>query len=715
MNTARTALDEGTRVLLKKGSAVVIAVKSTGVTFRDPVGDQFHRGFDELETVRAMTEGGVAALIEPLRPVWDTLDDKARNAALMRLEVVQEILTGYRDGHAQFARPGEPRYPFGPGFGVSESAQAEEMAKLLGLEGQFDRVAQRRVRDGEIRSAACNPSTIRNWLRNWKTNGLLGLIDKRSTRQSKAWDLIDQRYRDVAIEVVNTLDGDRSTVSQQELDRRIRVRLKEDGIEGVTTPQRITGEYLSALKRQRGKTTRAQRSRALQQVSGYRHYPAIRPGQVVAIDVTRADNLVYDPLSGDACSVEIVTAIDVATRVIIALRVVPRSANGIDAGLMLYDICRPFSLAVDGKSVSPWRWVGLPEQLDLSTVDLKVGGRRYYAPDLSTLQGDQGIPSVLPDAIHCDNASIFLSYFFMALMRDLGIDLLLSRGGKPTDNPHVERWHETIQRGLQQIPGYKGRNVSERGRLVAEEPLLTASELQEHLRRFIALDYHRSPHTGLILPGEPKARMCPLEMWDAMVEVTGRIDVPQQPDLIYQFLPIRWEIISHQGIEIDDMVYDSAILNDYRTVARGTFRDADAAAPLYVDPHDVSRIWFRDPSTNRVEPIPWKGADRVNAPMIQTITNAARRRIRNRGGNAVLKRGLATHQIIEELGELTTTPRTKAAQKKLAAAARRVEQSRIDHDEAEQAQDQICAAPTAPSTPLLASIRSPWPNLLDEE
>jgi putative transposase len=70
-------------------------------------------------------------------------------------------------------------------------------------------------------------------------------------------------------------------------------------------------------------------------VSGTQHYPAIRPGQVVAIDATRADNRVFDSLTGRAFSVEILTALDVATRVVLALRVVPRSANGIDAGLLL--------------------------------------------------------------------------------------------------------------------------------------------------------------------------------------------------------------------------------------------------------------------------------------------------------------------------------------------------------------------------------------------
>ena len=152
--------------------------------------------------------------------------------------------------------------------------------------------------------------------------------------------------------------------------------------------------------------------------------------------MTRADNLVYDPLSGDAFSVEIIAAIDVATRVMLALRVVPMSADGIDAGLMLYDICRPFSLRVRGQSVENWRWVGLPGSLDLSSVEVRLG-RRRFAPDFSTLQGEHPIPSVLPDAMHSDHGAIFLCDHVTAVQHQLRIDLLLTRGGKPTDNPHV--------------------------------------------------------------------------------------------------------------------------------------------------------------------------------------------------------------------------------------------------------------------------------------
>ena len=306
-----------------------------------------------------------------------------------------------------------------------------------------------------------------------------------------------------------------------------------------------------------------------------------------------------------------------------------------------------------------------------------------------------------------------MSRHFRALLDSLGIDFLLNRGGKANDNPHVERWHETIQRGLQQIPGYKGHNVSERGRLVSEEPLLTAPQLQQHLRRFIGLDYHRSWHTGLALPGEPEARLCPLEMWDAMVELTGRIDVPQKPDLIYQFLPVRWGTIDHAGVEFKDLVYDSPILDPYRSVVSGRFRAADHKAPFFVDPQDMSRIWFHDPQSDRIEPIEWRGADRTEAPMTEAIVDAMRRRIRRRGGNSVLKRNSATRQILEELTQLTETPAKPKLRKMLTAARLRVEQARVDHGEAQQAQN---LAKPAPQAERLAPVaRQAWPNLLEDD
>lgn len=718
MSEGRTRLREGTRVLTRNGTGVVASVDSSGYVIRDALGELESVGWLDEVTVREISRGEIAPLAEALRPLWDALDESAKRAALDRLEVVQEIITGYRDGHRDLARRDEPRYPFGSGFGISESRRCDVMAGLLAEEQRHDRAAQRRLRDGEIQLGTTNPSTIRNWVRSWKDGGLRALIDGRSLRARKPRELIDSRYRALAEQVLDTLDGDKSTVSIKELDRRIRVRLIDSGVRDPRAPERITGEYLSTLKRQRGATPRAQRSRNLRKTSGVQHFPAIRPGQIVAIDATRADNLVYSPLTGTPYSVEILTAVDVATRVVLALRVTPRSADGIDAGLMVYDICRPFSAIVQGTAMTDWRWVGLPAQLDLSETPVRVG-HQLMSPDFTTLQGRHHIPSVRPDAIHADQGAIFISRVFRATLRDLGIDLLLSRGGHPTDNPHVERWHETLQRALQQFPGYKGRNTSERGRLVSAEPLMTARELQDFLRRFVALDYHRSWHTGLILPGEPGARLCPLEMWDALVEVAGRIDVPQTPDLIYQFLPVRWLTISHQGVEWANLVYDATALDNYRTTPSGYFRDGDRAAPFHVDPHDVSRIWFRDPETERVEPVVWRGASRTDAPMTARLVATACRRIRDRGGNTVLSKNSATRQILDELTELARVDKLESDSSRLVAATLRVEQARWDHDEAQRA---IQLHPETPANKTISAwardrspVRTQWPDLLAED
>ena len=715
MNSGRTTLCVGAYVLTIRGANLVVKLDSSGIDLRDCLSNVKHREWNDLPDLQNIVDGYPVAFSRAFRPLWDSLDEDARRLALNKLEVVQELVTGYRDGHPELKRPGEPYPPFGPDFGVSETKRAQAMAAVLTQEALGDRTLQRRLRDGELVSLGTNESTVRNWVRNWRDKGLLGLIDGRHMRKGLSFDVVDARYRAIAEEQFATLDGDRSTIAIQEMHRRIQVELRNQGIFDYHAPQRTTQQYLSNLMRQRGDTTRSQRTKKLQDASGPTQFPGIRPGQVVAIDVTRADNLVFDTFNGKPLSVEIITAIDVATRVVLALRVVPMSANGFEAGLLVYDICRPFSMCVAGTDVSDWRWVGLPDQIDFSDA-MDATWRQELSLDLTTLQGEHPIPSVMPDAIHCDNGAIFISDHFRAILHDLQIDLLLSRPAHPTDNPQVERWHETIQRGLQQIPGYKGRNVSERGRLVADEPILTAQELQLHLRKFIALDYHRHGNDGLIHPPAVAAKMCPLDSWDVMVEATGRIDVPQRHDLIYQFLPIKWGTIGPAGVEFSNLRYENPqVFDSLRYVEKGRFREKDRAAPFFYDPNDVSRIWFHDETTGRVEPIEWVGRSRVDAPMTDLILSELCKKIRRRGGNGVLKRGQTTQLIVKELGELTTA-KSKPDWRRTAAAARRVEQSRIDHAEAQKAQDRTTPVRSiSPVTLPTSAIRREWDNLLEAE
>ncbi|QOF40934.1 hypothetical protein E3G66_005145 [Mycobacteroides abscessus] len=70
MNSGRTLLTEGARVLTNSGTAVVVAVSSTGVKFRDSVGKEEHVGWPELSDARMIAGGQVSAFSELLRPMW---------------------------------------------------------------------------------------------------------------------------------------------------------------------------------------------------------------------------------------------------------------------------------------------------------------------------------------------------------------------------------------------------------------------------------------------------------------------------------------------------------------------------------------------------------------------------------------------------------------------------------------------------------------------
>lgn len=700
-----TQLRVGARLLGEDGYLVVTGLGRHGVTLETSTGDRRDVGYGDF-AVAGVAHGGVAAVSRALEPWWSGLPATVRERALFKLEVVLEVLTGYRFGHSRLALSGEPYLPFGAS-GVSETQRCTRMAELLCFEKSVDRSVVRRRADGYDGAEAVAANTVQEWIRRWRHEGLRGLVDGRSVKQSRGFEAIDERVREIVDGIFTRFDGDASRMNLTAIEAELRLQMKDQGISDVVVPQRLLQEYLSERQRALGRTTRSHRSRRLRRAaSAHTSYAAMHPGHLV-MDATRADVLVWDEVHECPRSVEVLTIMSVATRVVVALRVTPRSGNALEAGLALYDALRPMSMLVEGTTIDDWRWCGVPETLDLSEVPVHRSIKRVIPPGtnlsaLSDLQGVHVKPGVRPSSLRCDHGSVFLSEHFMALLRDFGIDLMLSRGSKPTDNPHVERYHETLQRAYQSVPGYKGRNVSERGRKIdaTGEKLLTAAELERHLRRFIALDYHRERHDGLTLPDRPGIRLTPLEMWDAMLQVTGRIHVPQHPDLIYQFLPIRWLTIGHAGVEYKNLVYDAEVLKEFRDVRRGTFREQDRKVPFHYDSRDMTRIWFRHPETGRIHEIEWKAKYLYDLPLWEAMVDRADTLISARGGNRALKPRAASHQLIEVFGRLheTGTPEERS---KLYAGRLRWDQAQRDHAEAaEAAQDLSDAARDAVVTRL---------------
>lgn len=674
----------GDRILLASGPALVIALERHGVLVRDLAGSEVHVPWVDL-ALRSIVEGKVQATHDSLEPWWSSLDESARAEALVRLEVVLEILTGYRYGLPELAQPGEPHQPFGEGFGSTQRQRVQAMARQLSFERDRDRSLGQRVLSGTLRSATVSEATIWNWIKGWRKEGLRGLVDGRRSKGKKGFDDIDPLLIRLVDEELVKFDGSASQINLKELERRVQVRLKREGVTDLRLPQRLTQQYLASRHAALGSSARQHKSAAMRRQRGHASYPDTHPGHL-AVDVTRADGLVWDELHGRPYSVEIITVISVPTRVIAACRVVPRSANAVEVGMALYDAMRPFSMTVEGTTIDDFRWCGIPASLDFSPLPL-VAHRPRLKTDRS-LEGTHVKPGLTPKSIRADNGAIFLSTHLRAVLTDLGVDLLTSRVGHPVDNAFVERWHETLQRAIQQIPGSKGRNVQERGRYVgheAFEPLLTARELQQHLHRFIALDYHRDHHEGIALPGLEGGRFTPLERFDMLSEATGRILVPQHPDLIFQFLPIRWLTPGNAGIEYRGLTYDGPVMDELRGLAPRTFRSRDDKVPFFYDPHDRTRLWHRSRKDGRIHELRWRQAHLVNAPLTDTVVQRARQLINHRGGNTALSKRRTALEIVDAVIELTTPPTTEEWRAQLANARLRHERALVDHAEADAA------------------------------
>lgn len=629
-----------TRILYEDQIALVTEVGRSGITVVTEVGNTRTTPWNQLGPMIEFDAGTTQAVHEALMPRWESISKDAQRVALFRLEVVLEVSTGYRYGFPALAIDGEPRAIFDLRLPLSTRCGA--MARQLSMERDTDRSHTRRVVRGELVARSVGSNTVLNWVRAYQRRGLWGLVDGRATRQSAGFDSLDTRFQELARAEIAKFDGDISQVGAKEIWHRADLAARAQGVT-LNVPKKRGLNFISWLMADRGNGTRAHRSRSMRDTAGYAHYPAMRPGQVIAIDATRADVLVWDPLLERSFSVEILTAIDVASRVVVALRVAPKSASATEACLLVYDVMRPFAVDVKGDQVTDWRWVGIPQAIDFSCNhgETDEGGQGGEPQPPVGVEGMHMIPGLVPDAIRCDHGSIFTGERFIQLLNDLGIDLMLSRGTRPTDNPHIERWHETLQQVVQRIAGYKGRNTFERGRAVGKSgtdrglQLLTAEELERQLRLWVVLEYNRSWHEGLTpLPTAPQARLSPIEMFDAYREVTGRIDIPQHPNLIYQFLPIRWGTIQHDGVEFKNLTYDDPILDDFRNATPGTFRSEDRKAPFYYDPRDVSRVWFQHPTTGDVYPINWRGAWRTDAPLTDKLLDHVRDRVRVRGGNS---------------------------------------------------------------------------------
>ena len=81
------------------------------------------------------------------------------------------------------------------------------MAKQASFEKGVDRGLLRRLNQGEIVSVSISTTSIYEWVRAWRREGLRGLVDKRKTRGRQGFEVLDPRFLRVADEVFAEFDA----------------------------------------------------------------------------------------------------------------------------------------------------------------------------------------------------------------------------------------------------------------------------------------------------------------------------------------------------------------------------------------------------------------------------------------------------------------------------------------------------------------------------
>jgi hypothetical protein len=101
------------------------------------------------------------------------------------------------------------------------------------------------------------------------------------------------------------------------------------------------------------------------------------------------------------------------------------------------------------------------------------------------------------------------------------------------------------------LPAYKGPDVNSRGQDVETAAFFYLHELEDVIREWVALVYHRSKHDGLAVPELPHLELSPNEMYEIGVARAGLLRIPASPQLAYDFLDVAPRTIQRYGVEVN--------------------------------------------------------------------------------------------------------------------------------------------------------------------
>jgi|GEM_PF-6184395 len=338
--------------------------------------------------------------------------------------------------------------------------------------------------------------------------------------------------------------------------------LRGVGPEGVSEPmRRDLYDYASAGKflDDPGSTKTSKSSRPERP---FGHRLVLRPLEVVEIDST-ALNLFCSMPDGKPINAEVLTAVDVCTRMVLALRVVPQGASSQEIKYLLFDMyagafCRKWGLDMRSSLGA------MPEHLVVPEGFIQI---------IKSLTADRG-PQMD-------------SYETMATLQAMGTDVNQTPVRTGTAKAVVESLHNNWKYVTQGLPGDKGASVRDKGDQHGALPGPTMEQAEEFMWEWCTRVYHLAKQQGLRDPLDHRRRTCPLDAWMNHIRAGAIIRVPMDENTVVGFLTHDEKLATRGGIETNGGWYNGRALDGMRAEERGA-RQGPVA--IRYDPRRKSQV-----------------------------------------------------------------------------------------------------------------------------
>ncbi|WP_030924244.1 DDE-type integrase/transposase/recombinase [Streptosporangium amethystogenes] len=603
MSGAGTRLGVGTHFRLDGETVEVVEI------FALPTGMEvlLKDGRDRLQRMSVrelMTSGRAQVIPNRTGPVADdpgdlatvmlaTLSKAEKAEVLERASHVREMLFGYRSGTPELPGADEPRPQYSPDLPLARRYAAKASELGIGVR------------------------TLERWAMRYHADGEAGLVLQKGSSRTDGLGRADPRWVETALEVMAEYTEE-SQPSVKIVIERVRIRLEARfGADVVKVPKRTTAyRWMEELERRQPTfrlSTKRNRDIASRPGGVYGKLRPTRPGEYLLMDTTRLDVFALDPGTLQWMQAELTVAMDWYTRCITGIRVTPVSTKAVDAAAVLFQTYRPQPIGPSWPEGAAWPDHGIPRTVlvDKAAVD----------GPLAAAAG----PAMVPETLVVDHGKIFLSEHLLSVCRRLGISVQPARLRTGRDKGPIERFFKTLREDLLQVlPGYKGPDIHTRGVNPEKDAFLFHHELEAMIREWVAVDYHRRPHGGLLDPHLPKFPLSPVKMFEHGIARAGYIEVPRDSNLAYEFLEINWRTIQHYGIEIDSRRYNGDALDICRDVTSSHGGRAKGRWPICTDPDDVTRAYFRDPVEHRWHTLWWEHAPDLKMPLSDEALKFAR-------------------------------------------------------------------------------------------